>query len=224
MPRRDALPGVVVARPLRDAVDVRGVARLRLRAEGRPVPGDWVLHEPVDRELASARAEPPAGRRGRARASPSPRAGPAAAARPRAARAARSAAGPRAPSAACSPPASGAPGPARWVSRPSCERPSRGFDASKIGIPGGARSRIFLRERRHSRVASPRGEGMTGAPRPSGSPRPLPATLLYLIKGIFVGMVIAVPAGPVGVLCVRRTFFEGALFGIVSGLGRRSPT
>jgi threonine/homoserine/homoserine lactone efflux protein len=32
-------------------------------------------------------------------------------------------------------------------------------------------------------------------------------------------MVIAVPAGPVGVLCVRRTFFEGARFGIVSGLG-----
>jgi len=60
---------------------------------------------------------------------------------------------------------------------------------------------------------------MTGASRPSGSPRPLPATLLYLIKGIFVGMVIAVPAGPVGVLCVRRTFFEGPRFGIVSGLG-----
>lgn len=47
----------------------------------------------------------------------------------------------------------------------------------------------------------------------------MPVTLLYLIKGIFVGMVIAVPAGPVGVLCVRRTFFEGARFGIVSGLG-----
>jgi threonine/homoserine/homoserine lactone efflux protein len=47
----------------------------------------------------------------------------------------------------------------------------------------------------------------------------LPSALLYLIKGIVVGMVIAVPAGPVGVLCVRRTFFEGALFGIVSGLG-----
>jgi threonine/homoserine/homoserine lactone efflux protein len=47
----------------------------------------------------------------------------------------------------------------------------------------------------------------------------LPTTLLYLIKGIFIGMVIAVPAGPVGVLCVRRSFFEGARFGIVSGLG-----
>jgi len=32
-------------------------------------------------------------------------------------------------------------------------------------------------------------------------------------------MVIAVPVGPVGVLCVRRTLFEGALFGIVSGIG-----
>jgi threonine/homoserine/homoserine lactone efflux protein len=47
----------------------------------------------------------------------------------------------------------------------------------------------------------------------------LPATLLYLIKGLFVGMVIALPAGPVGILCVRRTFFEGAAFGIASGLG-----
>ena len=47
----------------------------------------------------------------------------------------------------------------------------------------------------------------------------MPATLLYLIKGIVVGMVIAVPVGPVGVLCVRRTFFEGALFGVLSGLG-----
>lgn len=47
----------------------------------------------------------------------------------------------------------------------------------------------------------------------------MPPTLLYLVKGIFVGLVIALPAGPVGVLCVRRTFFEGPWFGIVSGLG-----
>ncbi len=64
-----------------------------------------------------------------------------------------------------------------------------------------------------------KGEGKTGRSAAKGFSRPLPATLLYLIKGIFVGMVIAVPAGPVGVLCVRRTFFEGAIFGIVSGLG-----
>ncbi|HTZ77952.1 MAG TPA: LysE family transporter [Stellaceae bacterium] len=47
----------------------------------------------------------------------------------------------------------------------------------------------------------------------------MPETLLYLVKGVVVGMVIAVPVGPVGVLCVRRTFFEGALFGILSGVG-----
>lgn len=43
--------------------------------------------------------------------------------------------------------------------------------------------------------------------------------LLTLLKGIAVGIVIALPVGPVGVLCVRRTLFEGPLFGLVSGLG-----
>jgi threonine/homoserine/homoserine lactone efflux protein len=43
--------------------------------------------------------------------------------------------------------------------------------------------------------------------------------LLTLLKGIAVGIVIALPVGPVGVLCVRRTIFEGLSFGLVSGLG-----
>ena len=43
--------------------------------------------------------------------------------------------------------------------------------------------------------------------------------LIFLLKGIVVGVVIAVPVGPVGVLCVRRTIFEGKLAGFVSGLG-----
>ena len=43
--------------------------------------------------------------------------------------------------------------------------------------------------------------------------------LLTLIKGVAVGIVIALPVGPVGVLCVRRNLFEGARFGLVSGLG-----
>ncbi len=60
---------------------------------------------------------------------------------------------------------------------------------------------------------------MTAGPSVPSNDGPVPATLLFLIKGIVVGMVIAVPVGPVGVLCVRRTFFEGALFGILSGLG-----
>lgn len=48
----------------------------------------------------------------------------------------------------------------------------------------------------------------------------MPETLLIaLVKGIAVGIVIALPAGPVGVLCVRRTLFEGPTYGFVSGLG-----
>ncbi len=43
--------------------------------------------------------------------------------------------------------------------------------------------------------------------------------LVFLLKGIVVGIVIAVPVGPVGVLCVRRTIFQGKLAGFVSGLG-----
>jgi len=45
------------------------------------------------------------------------------------------------------------------------------------------------------------------------------ALLIDLVKGIIVGIVIALPVGPVGVLCVRRTLFEGPVFGFVSGLG-----
>jgi threonine/homoserine/homoserine lactone efflux protein len=48
----------------------------------------------------------------------------------------------------------------------------------------------------------------------------MPAFLLIdLLKGIAVGIVIALPVGPVGVLCVRRTLFEGPSYGFISGLG-----
>lgn len=43
--------------------------------------------------------------------------------------------------------------------------------------------------------------------------------LIFLLKGIVVGVVIAVPVGPVGVMCVRRTIFAGKGAGFVSGLG-----
>jgi threonine/homoserine/homoserine lactone efflux protein len=43
--------------------------------------------------------------------------------------------------------------------------------------------------------------------------------LLTFLKGVVVGLVIALPAGPVGLLSVRRTLFEGAWFGLASGLG-----
>jgi threonine/homoserine/homoserine lactone efflux protein len=44
----------------------------------------------------------------------------------------------------------------------------------------------------------------------------------FFLKGIAVGIVIAIPVGPVGVLCIRRTIFEGKLAGLVSGLGAAS--
>jgi threonine/homoserine/homoserine lactone efflux protein len=41
----------------------------------------------------------------------------------------------------------------------------------------------------------------------------------FLLKGIVVGIVIAVPVGPVGVLCIRRTILDGRLAGLLSGTG-----
>jgi threonine/homoserine/homoserine lactone efflux protein len=43
--------------------------------------------------------------------------------------------------------------------------------------------------------------------------------LALLLKGMLVGIIIAVPAGPVGVLCIRRTIFHGRVAGFLSGLG-----
>lgn len=39
------------------------------------------------------------------------------------------------------------------------------------------------------------------------------------IEGIIIGLAIAAPVGPIGVLCIRRTLAMGRLFGFVSGLG-----
>src|SRR5436853_7049958 len=46
--------------------------------------------------------------------------------------------------------------------------------------------------------------------------------LALLLKGVLVGIIIAIPAGPVGVLCIRRTIFHGRLAGFISGLGAAS--
>lgn len=43
--------------------------------------------------------------------------------------------------------------------------------------------------------------------------------LLLFIKGLAVGLAIAAPVGPVGVLCVRRTLNHGPWVGLASGLG-----
>lgn len=41
----------------------------------------------------------------------------------------------------------------------------------------------------------------------------------YLLRGLIIGVAIAAPVGPIGVLCVRRTLSEGRATGFVSGLG-----
>lgn len=41
----------------------------------------------------------------------------------------------------------------------------------------------------------------------------------FLAKGLVIGFCIAVPVGPIGVLCIRRTLAEGRGVGLVSGLG-----
>jgi threonine/homoserine/homoserine lactone efflux protein len=43
--------------------------------------------------------------------------------------------------------------------------------------------------------------------------------LVFFFKGIAVGAVIAVPVGPVGILCLRKFIFEGQLAGLVAGFG-----
>jgi threonine/homoserine/homoserine lactone efflux protein len=40
-----------------------------------------------------------------------------------------------------------------------------------------------------------------------------------LFRGLVIGLSIAAPVGPIGVLCIRRTLAEGAAAGFVSGLG-----
>jgi threonine/homoserine/homoserine lactone efflux protein len=43
--------------------------------------------------------------------------------------------------------------------------------------------------------------------------------LLLILSGIVMGLIAAVPIGPVNLICVRRTFSFGPLNGFVSGLG-----
>ncbi|NLG27366.1 MAG: LysE family transporter [Chloroflexi bacterium] len=43
-----------------------------------------------------------------------------------------------------------------------------------------------------------------------------------LLRGAVLGLSIAAPVGPIGVLCIRRTLAEGRTHGLVSGLGAAS--
>jgi threonine/homoserine/homoserine lactone efflux protein len=40
-----------------------------------------------------------------------------------------------------------------------------------------------------------------------------------LLRGILLGLSIAAPVGPIGILCIRRTLRDGRLAGFVSGMG-----
>jgi threonine/homoserine/homoserine lactone efflux protein len=39
------------------------------------------------------------------------------------------------------------------------------------------------------------------------------------LKGIFIGFAMAVPIGPIGIMCIRKTLTEGRLRGLIIGLG-----
>lgn len=41
----------------------------------------------------------------------------------------------------------------------------------------------------------------------------------YLLRGVWIGLLIAVPVGPIGLLCIHRTIANGRLVGFASGLG-----
>jgi len=40
-----------------------------------------------------------------------------------------------------------------------------------------------------------------------------------IIKGILIGLLISVPLGPIGMLCIQRTLNRGQKYGIITGLG-----
>jgi threonine/homoserine/homoserine lactone efflux protein len=43
--------------------------------------------------------------------------------------------------------------------------------------------------------------------------------LNIILRGFIIGISIAAPVGPIGVLCIRRTLSDGRLLGFLSGLG-----
>lgn len=45
------------------------------------------------------------------------------------------------------------------------------------------------------------------------------STIWIIIKGIIIGILVSVPMGPVGLLCIQRTLYKGRWHGFFSGLG-----
>lgn len=42
---------------------------------------------------------------------------------------------------------------------------------------------------------------------------------IVFLKGIFIGFAMAVPVGPIGIMCIRKTLTEGQLRALIIGLG-----
>jgi threonine/homoserine/homoserine lactone efflux protein len=42
---------------------------------------------------------------------------------------------------------------------------------------------------------------------------------IFLLKGLIIGFAMAVPIGPVGIMCIRKTLAEGHSRGLIIGLG-----
>ena len=43
--------------------------------------------------------------------------------------------------------------------------------------------------------------------------------LTFFLKGIAIGFVMAIPIGPIGIMCIRKTLTEGRFSGLIVGLG-----
>ncbi len=43
--------------------------------------------------------------------------------------------------------------------------------------------------------------------------------IIFFFKGLLIGFVVAVPVGPIGLLCVNRALSRGPVYGLISGLG-----
>ena len=43
--------------------------------------------------------------------------------------------------------------------------------------------------------------------------------LFHVLQGVLIGLVVAVPVGPMGLLCINRSLMLGPLAGLASGLG-----
>ena len=41
----------------------------------------------------------------------------------------------------------------------------------------------------------------------------------FILKGVLIGLSIAAPVGPIGVLCIRRSLKDGAWAGFTAGMG-----